>query len=71
MSGLPLRISGSTGGSMTLRTFARTLSLGYSPCPNDTFIFYALVHGQIETAGLGFREMLLDVETLNQKALNA
>jgi 1,4-dihydroxy-6-naphthoate synthase len=56
---------------MTLRTFARTLSLGYSPCPNDTFIFYALVHGQIETAGLGFREMLLDVETLNQKALNA
>lgn len=56
---------------MTLRTFARTLSLGYSPCPNDTFIFYALVHGQIDTAGLGFRETLLDVETLNQKALNS
>ncbi len=64
------RISGSTGGPMTLRTFARTLSLGYSPCPNDTFIFYALVHGRVDTAGVDFKEMLLDVETLNRKALN-
>lgn len=48
-----------------------TLSLGYSPCPNDTFIFYALVHQKIHAGGLRFREMLLDVETLNQKALNA
>ena len=56
---------------MTLRTFERTLSLGYSPCPNDTFIFYALVHGQINGRGLTFRETLLDVETLNQKALNS
>jgi 1,4-dihydroxy-6-naphthoate synthase len=56
---------------MTFQPLAGTLSLGYSPCPNDTFIFYALVHGRIDTAGLGFREMLLDVETLNQKALNA
>jgi len=56
---------------MTLQALSGALSLGYSPCPNDTFIFYALVHGQIETAGLRFREVLLDVETLNQKALNA
>ncbi len=46
----------------------RTLSLGYSPCPNDTFIFYALVHGKIDTGDLKFKEMLLDVEALNQKA---
>lgn len=49
----------------------RTLSLGYSPCPNDTFIFYALVHGKIDTKNLKFDEVLLDVETLNQKALSA
>ncbi len=47
----------------------KTLSLGYSPCPNDTFIFYALVHAKIDTKNLQFRELLLDVETLNQKAL--
>jgi len=47
----------------------RTLSLGYSPCPNDTFIFYALVHGKIDTGGLKFKEILLDVETLNLSAM--
>lgn len=49
----------------------RTLSLGYSPCPNDTFIFYALVHGKIDTGGIGFRELLEDVETLNRLAQQA
>lgn len=49
----------------------RTLTLGYSPCPNDTFIFYALVHGRIGTGGLAFREVLDDVETLNQMARQA
>lgn len=48
----------------------RTLSLGYSPCPNDTFIFYALVHGKVDTGGLGFREVLEDVESLNIMADN-
>ncbi len=47
----------------------KTLSIGYSPCPNDTFIFYALIHGKIDTKNLNFKELLLDVETLNQKAL--
>ena len=46
----------------------RTLSLGYSPCPNDTFIFYALVHGKIDTADFFYKEILEDVETLNQMA---
>jgi 1,4-dihydroxy-6-naphthoate synthase len=49
----------------------RTLSLGYSPCPNDTFLFYALVHGKVDTGDLGFREVLVDVETLNQMALRS
>lgn len=47
------------------------LTFGYSPCPNDTFIFYALVHGKIDTGELRFKEILLNVETLNQMALHA
>ena len=46
----------------------RDLTLGYSPCPNDTFIFYALVHGRVGREGLAFREVLEDVETLNLMA---
>ncbi len=46
------------------------LSIGYSPCPNDTFIFYALVHGQIDSSPVLFNQPLLeDVETLNLWAL--
>lgn len=44
------------------------LSIGYSPCPNDTFIFDALVHGKIDTEGLEFEPVLADVEALNQGA---
>jgi 1,4-dihydroxy-6-naphthoate synthase len=47
----------------------RTLTIGYSPCPNDTFIFYALVHGKIHVPGITFREQLADVEMLNRMAL--
>lgn len=46
------------------------LSLGFSPCPNDTFIFDALIHGKIDTGGLEFEVFYDDVETLNQKAFN-
>ncbi len=45
-----------------------TLTLGYSPCPNDTFIFDALVHGRIDTEGLEFDVRLGDVEELNRLA---
>ena len=45
------------------------LTIGYSPCPNDTFIFYALVHGKVKVPGITFRERLEDVETLNQLAI--
>jgi len=45
------------------------LSLGFSPCPNDTFIFDALVNNKIDTEGLEFDVYLEDVETLNKWAL--
>ena len=45
-----------------------TLSLGFSPCPNDTFIFDAMIHHKIDTEGLDFSVSFDDVETLNQKA---
>jgi 1,4-dihydroxy-6-naphthoate synthase len=44
------------------------LTLGFSPCPNDTFIFDALIHHKIDTEGLDFEVHYEDVETLNQKA---
>jgi len=47
-----------------------TLSLGFSPCPNDTFIFDALIHHKIDTEGLEFEVSYDDVETLNQKAFH-
>jgi len=42
------------------------LSLGFSPCPNDTFIFDALVNKKIDTEGYEFEILLEDVETLNR-----
>lgn len=46
-----------------------TLTLGFSPCPNDTFIFDALVNNKIDTGGLQFDVVLEDVQTLNHWAL--
>ena len=45
------------------------LTLGFSPCPNDPFIFDALVNNKIDTEGLEFEPILEDVETLNEWAL--
>ena len=46
------------------------LSLGFSPCPNDTYIFNALVHGQVQSRLFRLQEpMLEDVESLNEWAL--
>src|SRR5690242_10586316 len=42
------------------------LSLGFSPCPNDTFIFEALVNKKIDTEGLEFDVVLEDIQTLNE-----
>ncbi len=46
----------------------KPLSLAYSTCPNDTYIFYALAHGKIDLGDLSFNIMLNDVEHLNQEA---
>jgi 1,4-dihydroxy-6-naphthoate synthase len=45
------------------------LTLGFSPCPNDTFIFDAMVNNKIDTKGLTFTTQLEDVETLNRWAI--
>lgn len=45
------------------------LTLGFSPCPNDTFIFDALVNGKIDTGGISFNVVLEDVQTLNLWAI--
>ena len=45
-----------------------SLRIGFSTCPNDTFIFYALVKKRIRDRGFRFIETLADVETLNQLA---
>jgi len=45
------------------------ITIGFSPCPNDTFMFCALINGMIDCEGLQFEPVIEDVETLNQKAL--
>lgn len=44
------------------------MTLAFSPCPNDTFIFDALVNKRIDTEGLDFEVLLEDVQTLNEWA---
>jgi 1,4-dihydroxy-6-naphthoate synthase len=46
-----------------------TLDLAFSTCPNDTFIFHALLHHCIDTGNLRFIPHMHDVESLNKKAL--
>lgn len=51
-------------------TRTHPLTIGFSPCPNDTFIFHAMTHGLVEAPGISFaKEVLADVETLNEWAL--
>ncbi|RMG19207.1 MAG: 1,4-dihydroxy-6-naphthoate synthase [Bacteroidetes bacterium] len=45
------------------------LKLGFSTCPNDTFMFDALVHGRIDTGGISYEVVLADILHLNQMAL--
>src|SRR4051812_28888817 len=45
----------------------RTLTFGFSPCPNDTFAFHALVHGLVD-APFEVEPVLLDIEELNGRA---
>lgn len=45
-------------------------TIGFSPCPNDTFIFDALVNKKIDTEGFDFEVLMEDVQTLNIWAIN-
>ena len=54
-----------------MTTQLKPISLGFSPCPNDTFIFNGLVNGPLEITGHEIHEQLHDVETLNQMAFDA
>ncbi|MEO8088007.1 MAG: 1,4-dihydroxy-6-naphthoate synthase [Bacteroidota bacterium] len=53
-----------------LKSQIEKFTLGFSPCPNDTFMFDAMVHQKIDTEGLEFDVVMEDVETLNQMAIN-
>jgi 1,4-dihydroxy-6-naphthoate synthase len=44
------------------------ISIAYSPCPNDTFAFHAMVNGLVDTEGLRFEPHLMDIEELNRSA---
>lgn len=47
----------------------KSLTLGFSPCPNDTYIFYAFVNKKIDLRGLDFDFIIKDVEVLNQLSM--
>ena len=47
-----------------------SLTLGISPCPNDTFMFHDLIHGQAELPGVYFDCEMLDIEALNELAVS-
>jgi len=42
--------------------------ISFSPCPNDTFIFDAMIHQKIDTEGITFEYRMADVEQLNRLA---
>lgn len=44
------------------------MRLSYSTCPNDTFIFYALANGKIDTEGIEFEISMHDIDILNKNA---
>jgi 1,4-dihydroxy-6-naphthoate synthase len=46
----------------------RTVNIAFSPCPNDTFIFHAMLHGLVDTGDYKFTPHLHDIETLNDSA---
>lgn len=48
---------------------ARSIPFGFSPCPNDTFAFWAAVHGRVPGQELRFLPWLADIETLNERAV--
>ena len=47
------------------------IRIGHSPDPDDAFMFHALTTGAMETPGRHYEHVLLDIQTLNEKALNS
>ncbi|RMG03167.1 MAG: 1,4-dihydroxy-6-naphthoate synthase [Nitrospirae bacterium] len=47
----------------------KTITIGISPCPNDTFIFYGLLHQKVNLEGISLSPIIQDVEELNRLAL--
>lgn len=47
----------------------REITIGHSPDPDDAFMFYALTHGKLDAAGLTFKEVIQDIESLNHRAV--
>lgn len=56
------------GAKIPLSSEPMKITLGFSPCPNDTYMFAALVNGWIDPQGLDFDIRMTDVETLNEWA---
>ncbi|HRZ28385.1 MAG TPA: 1,4-dihydroxy-6-naphthoate synthase [Spirochaetota bacterium] len=46
----------------------KSVDIAFSPCPNDTFIFHAMLHGLVDGRGYEFKPLIHDVETLNRLA---
>lgn len=46
----------------------KKIDMGFSTCPNDTFIFHAMLHSCIDTGSFNFVHHMFDVEELNRKA---
>ncbi len=51
-----------------MTNISNTITLGHSPDPDDAFMFYALAKDLIPTHGLGFKHILQDIQTLNERA---
>jgi 1,4-dihydroxy-6-naphthoate synthase len=48
----------------------KNIDIAFSSCPNDTFVFHAMLNNLVDTRGLSFRPLIDDVESLNQQAKN-
>jgi 1,4-dihydroxy-6-naphthoate synthase len=46
-----------------------SIDTAFSPCPNDTFMFHAMLNGLVDTGGVSFRPRISDIERLNLDAL--
>jgi len=44
------------------------IKIAISPCPNDTFMFWAMLHRQVDTCGMTFSVAMRDIEQLNRAA---